>query len=66
MAGNAQAPVSDDAGHQEATRFLDSLRSDTGEALAVVRSADGFVDVTLLCQKAGGSVISVGSRPSIS
>lgn len=42
-------------GQEEGARFLDSLRSDTGEALAIVRDSDGFVNVTLLCQKAGAA-----------
>ena len=54
-AANDPVPVPDAAAEREAAHFLDSLRDASGEALAIVRDGDGFVNVTLLCQKAGAT-----------
>lgn len=51
--GPGQEHAAGGSAEHEASGFLNSLRAESGEALAIVRTADGFVDVTLLCQKAG-------------
>lgn len=51
--GMVEGDAAAKSAEHEASTFLNTLRTESGEALAIIRKEDGFIDVTFLCQKAG-------------